>query len=64
MAFVDANGLTDFLPGIDLVRHCRVVMFNWKNELLNIGIGQDLMADLMSVMNFYSETEYFTSPIG
>lgn len=55
-AFIDANGLTEFYPGIDLVRR-RVVMFNWKDELLNLGIAQDLVADLMSAMNIYSETE-------
>jgi hypothetical protein len=60
-AFVDENDLTDFLPAIDLVRR-RVVMFNWKDELLNLGIEQDLVADLMSAMNSYSETECLFSP--
>ena len=55
--FIDANGLTEFFPAIDLVRR-RVVMFNWKDELLNLGIAQDLVADLMSAMNSYSETEF------
>jgi len=60
--FIDANGLTEFHPAIDLVRR-RVVMFYWKDELLNLGIDQDLVADLMSVMNSYSETERaFPSP--
>ena len=59
--FIDTNGLTDFHPAIDLV-HQRVVMF-WKDELLNLSINQDLVADLMSVMNSYSETEHtFPSP--
>jgi hypothetical protein len=55
-AFIDANGLTEIHPAIDLVRR-RVVMFNWKDELLNLGIAQDLVADLMSAMNSYPETE-------
>jgi hypothetical protein len=54
-AFIDENGLTEFYPSIDLVRR-RVVMFNWKDELLNLGIDEDLVADLMSAMNSYSET--------
>jgi len=54
-AFIDANGLTEFYPAIDLVR-CRVVMFNWKDELLNLSIEQDLVADLLSAMNSYSES--------
>ena len=61
-SFIHANGLTDFHPAIDLVRR-RVVMFNWKDELLNLGIAQDLVADLMSAMNSYSQTERtFPSP--
>jgi hypothetical protein len=61
-AFIYANGLTEFHPAIDLVRR-RVVMFNWKDELLNLGIAQDLVTDLMSAMNSYSETERaFPSP--
>ena len=60
-AFIDANDLTEFQAAIDLV-HRRVVMFNWKEELLILGIAQDLVADLMSAMNSYSETERsFTS---
>jgi hypothetical protein len=55
-AFIDANGLTELLPSIDLVRR-RVVMFNWKDELLNLGITQDLVADLMTAMNSYSDSE-------
>lgn len=51
--FIDANGLAEIYPAIDLVRR-RVVMFNWKDELLNLGIAQDLVADLMSAMNSYS----------
>jgi len=40
-------------------------MFNWKDELLNLGIAQDLVVDLMSAMNSYSETERaFPSPFG
>jgi hypothetical protein len=54
-AFIDANGLIELHPAIDLVRR-RVLMFNWKDELLNLGITQDLVADLMSAMNSYSET--------
>ena len=61
-AFIHTNGLTEFLPAIDLVRR-RVVMFYWKDELLNLGITSDLVADLMSAMNSYSETERaFPSP--
>jgi hypothetical protein len=60
-AFIDANGLTELFPAIDLVRR-RVVMFNWKDELLNLGISQDLVSDLMTAMNTYSDTERsFTS---
>jgi hypothetical protein len=55
-AFINTNGLTEFLPAIDLVRR-RVVMFNWKEELLNLGVTQDLVADLMTAMNSYSDTE-------
>ena len=63
-AFIHTNGLTEFHPAIDLVRR-RVVMFNWKDELLNLGIAQDLVVDLMSAMNSYSETERaFPSPFG
>ena len=36
--FFPFNGLTENFPSIDLVR-CRVVMFNWKDELLNLGIA-------------------------
>ena len=61
-AFIDANGLTEFHPSIDLVRRM-VVMFNWKDELLNLGIDEDLVAELMSAMNSYSESERtFPSP--
>ena len=55
-AFIDENGLTDFFPAIDLVRRM-VVIFNWKEELLILGISQDLVAGLMSAMYSYSETE-------
>ena len=54
--FINTNGLTEFLPAINLVRR-RVVMFNWKEELLNLGITQDLVADLMTAMNTYSDSE-------
>ena len=61
-AFIHANCLTEFHPAIDLVRR-RVVMFNWKDELLNLGIAQDLVAGLMSLMNSYSDSEHaFPSP--
>ena len=50
--FIDENGLTELYPAIDIVRR-RVVMFNWKDELLNLGIDEDLVADLMSAMNSY-----------
>ena len=55
-AFIESNGLTELFPAINLVRR-RVVMLNWKEELLNLGISQDLVADLMTVMNSYSDTE-------
>ena len=61
-AFIHANYLSEFHPAIDLVRR-KVVMFNWKDELLNLGIAQDLVADLMSAMNSYSDYERaFPSP--
>ena len=55
-AFIDANGLREYYPAIDLVRR-RVVMYNWKEELLILGIAQDLVADLLSAMNSYSQNE-------
>ena len=50
--FIDKNGLTELYPAIYIVRR-RVVMFNWKDGLLNLGIDEDLVADLMSAMNSY-----------
>ena len=51
--FIEIHNLDDMFPVIDLVRR-KVAMYLWRDELLNIGVPEELLPQLMAVMSSHS----------
>ena len=51
--FIEIHDLDDIFPAIDLVRR-KVAMYLWQDELLNAGVQEELLPQLMAVMSSHS----------
>lgn len=52
-SFIEIHNLDDMFPAIDIVRR-KVAMYLWRDELLNAGVPEDLLPQLMAVMSSHS----------
>ena len=51
--FIEIHDLDDIFPAIDLVRR-KVAMYLWQDELLNAGVQEELLPQLMAIMSSHS----------
>ena len=51
--FIDTHGLDDIFPAIDIIRR-KVAMYLWRDKLLNAGVPEELLTELMEVMCSFS----------
>ena len=56
--FIESHNLDDIFPAIDLVRR-KVAMYLWQDELLNAGVPENLLPQLMAVMSSPSSSTTF-----
>ena len=49
-SFIEFHNLDDMFPAIDIIRR-KVTMYLWHEELLNAGVPEDLLPQLMAVMS-------------
>lgn len=54
LTFIQANHLDDKYAAIDLIRR-NIGMSKWNNELLDLGVGHALVAELVSLMHSYTD---------